>query len=820
MLRKRIVPLLGLLLLLLVLLPASPASAATVDSGACGDKLTWTLDDSGKLTISGTGAMANSPTWNNNKDKIKSVVIGSGVTSIGNYAFRSCTKMTSVTIGSGVVTIGEYAFENCDELQSVKIPDSVTSIGFKAFNACDYLASVTIGNGVVTIGNDCFRDCDRLSVLSIGSKVKTIGNYAFCDCDALTSVTIPDSVESIGSDAFDSCDKLQTVKIGSGVKTIGNYAFRTCVSLTNLTIGSSVQTIGEYAFENCDSLTSVLLPDSVTEIRYKAFNACDALVTVTIGNGVKTIGNDSFRDCVSLKSVTFGNRVKTIGNYAFTGCSSLTSVLLPDSVESVGNDAFSSCSKLTKATVGNGATSIGNYAFRYCAGMKEVSIGHDVKTIGEYAFEGCSSLKDVYYSGEAAQWNKITVKNKNEPLLSAARHYLLAPTGITTGNNQTTGRVTLSWKAAQYAAGYNIYRCDEEIGIYTKLNDAPVAALTYTDGKSGNAGNTYWYKVLAWREGLESPESITVSRVAMCQRPTGLKATPNDQAGTVKLTWTAPTIKSSVSGYRIYKWNSATNAFEWIGGSLKAGGSATSITIPSKYITRGEKAQYSIRGYNSKNTLESISIYAVPATATVKILPATPTGLTAANNLTTGRVKLSWKSVSAATGYNIYRATSENGTYTKLNESPVTALTYTDGKSGNAGLTYWYKVTAVNGSLESAQSAAVSRVSMCQRPASLKAVANADGSVKLTWAAPAIAGSVSGYRVYLWDKSANGGQGAFQWISGSLKAAGSATSVTVPASALTACKGQSVQFSIRGFNNRNVLSSMSIYAAPASATVK
>ena len=391
-----------------------------------------------------------------------------------------------------------------------------------------------------------------------------------------------------------------------------------------------------------------------------------------------------------------------------------------------------------------------------------------------------------------------------------------APTGLAAGNNQTTGRVKLSWQAVNKATGYNVYRAASENGTYTRLNDAPLAALTYTDGKSGNAGNTYWYRVTAVKGDRESERSAAVSGVSMCQRPVNLKAVADDQAGTVTLSWDAPAIKGSVSGYRIYKWNANKNAFEWLGGSLKAAGTATSFIVPAQYVTRGVSTQYSIRGFNTKNTLGSISIYAVPAAAAVKTLPETPAGLAAANNLTTGRVKLSWQSVQGAEGYNVYRASSENGAWEKLNSAPVTAASYTDGRSGNAGTTYWYKVTALSGGLESEKCAAVSRVSMCQRPDGLQAQAGSDGSVRLSWNAPAIKGSVSGYRVYLWDSA----KGGFQWIGGNLKAAGTAVSVTVPASALADYKGRSVQFSIRGFNTKNILGSLSIYAVPAAVTVK
>ncbi|MBQ3151757.1 MAG: leucine-rich repeat domain-containing protein, partial [Clostridia bacterium] len=168
------------------------AEAATY-SGTCGDNLTWTLDTStGKLTISGTGAMTNwssssSAPWYSNRSSVKSVTIGNSVTSIGSYAFYGCTNLTSVTIPDSVTSIGDYAFRGCDSLTSVTIPDSVTSIDDGAFAWCDSLTSVTIGNSVTSIGNSAFYECYRLTSVTIGNSVTSIGSYAFYSCESLTS---------------------------------------------------------------------------------------------------------------------------------------------------------------------------------------------------------------------------------------------------------------------------------------------------------------------------------------------------------------------------------------------------------------------------------------------------------------------------------------------------------------------------------------------------------------------------------------------------------------------------------------------------------
>ena len=84
-------------------------------TGNCGENVTWSFDSkTGELVISGTGEMKNYDAYSHSSpfesSYIKTVIIESGVTSIGSYAFSYCDSLTSVTIGSSVTSIGYYAF--------------------------------------------------------------------------------------------------------------------------------------------------------------------------------------------------------------------------------------------------------------------------------------------------------------------------------------------------------------------------------------------------------------------------------------------------------------------------------------------------------------------------------------------------------------------------------------------------------------------------------------------------------------------------------------------------------------------------------------
>ena len=120
-----------------------------------------------------------------------------------NYVYRNSVQ--KIEIGNGVTSIGNFAFNSCSSLTSITIPNGVTSIGNSAFSSCSSLASITIPNGVTSIGNSAFSRCSSLTSITIPNGVTSIEQYAFDNCSSLSSITIPNSVTSIGKAAFISC---------------------------------------------------------------------------------------------------------------------------------------------------------------------------------------------------------------------------------------------------------------------------------------------------------------------------------------------------------------------------------------------------------------------------------------------------------------------------------------------------------------------------------------------------------------------------------------------------------------------------------------
>ncbi len=292
--KKRILSILLAVVMTFTLLPTVSFAAEIVDSGTCGDNLTWTLDSDGLLTISGTGAI-NSHSFFYNKS-IEMVLIEEGVTSIDSYAFYDCSSLTSVSIPDSVTSIGSFAFSNCSSLTSVTIPDSVASIGYGAFYGGGSLTDLTIGDGVTEIDMDAFTETAYYNDESNWvDGVLYIGAYLIEAKKDITTCTVLETTKLISNGAFYCCDNLTSVIIPDSVTSIGDSAFSYCSSLTSVTIGDSATTIDDWAFYCCDNLTSVTIPDSVTSIGYGAFIGCSSLTSVYFLGAAPELGDCAFQ---------------------------------------------------------------------------------------------------------------------------------------------------------------------------------------------------------------------------------------------------------------------------------------------------------------------------------------------------------------------------------------------------------------------------------------------------------------------------------------------------------------------------------------------
>ena len=363
--------------MIIMLCITSLACAATVASGNCGaqgSNVTWVLDDTGTLTISGTGAMKDCGEylddipWYYNVEEIEAVIIDNGVTSIGDSAFSGCDSLTSITIPASVTSIENHAFGNCSNLRSITIPNNVTSIGDYAFANCSNLRSITIPNSVTSIGYWTFNGCGSLVEINVDAN-----NSVYMSENGI----LFNKKENI-LERYPSGKKDEHYVIPDGVTSIGEGAFSGCSSLTSITVPNSVTSIDNGAFEFCSSLVSVTIPDGLTKISAGTFLMCDSLTNITIPNSITSIGGNAFSVCKNLTSITIPNSVTSIEDYAFAGCSNLTSITIPNSITNIKPQSFYSC----------------------------------------------QNVKDIYYNGSESEWKKFSIALDKKFLLNATIHFV------------------------------------------------------------------------------------------------------------------------------------------------------------------------------------------------------------------------------------------------------------------------------------------------------------------------------------------------------------------------------------------------------------
>ena len=425
-----------------------PEVASYSYSGVCGDNLTWAVDNSARvLYITGTGDMYDyyfynelgrtPPPW---KGIFDHVVIGEGVTSIGDYAFYEY-GIKSVSISSTVTEIGWFSF-GYSSLTSVVIPDTVKSIETSAFEGCYFLTSASIGSSVECIREYAFNECTSLQNINILGNVATVYKNTFIntayyndESNWIDGVLYIDDHLIAAKSAISGA---YTVK--EGTKTIANFAFQSCTALTGITVADSVATIGIHAFSDCSKLADVNIPDSVTSIGTSAFAK-----TAYYNNSSNWVEDVLYagRHLIASKSTVSGIcNIKpgtlTVVDSAFYNRSSLTGVVIPDSLISVGERAFYQCSSLESVVFGNSVSKIGDFAFLHCTELKNIEIPDSVTSVGENAFNNTG-----YYQDDA---------NWIDGVLYLGNHILKAKTSLSGVYFVKPGTLTISVSAFRNCA--------------------------------------------------------------------------------------------------------------------------------------------------------------------------------------------------------------------------------------------------------------------------------------------------------------------------------------------------------------------------------
>ena len=276
-------------------------------------------------------------------------------------------------------------------------------------------------------------------------------------------------------------------------------------------------------------------------------------------------------------------------------------------------------------------------------------------------------------NGTAGAWSSI--------VSVTYKQILSAPT--VTGGNDAQGRPTLKWNAVTGAAKYEVYRARSRSGEYIKYST--VTGTSYTNTSYIENGNTYYYKVRALDANGTAGAWSSIVSVTYRAASTGTLSAPSvtggkDSQGRPTLKWNAVT---GAAKYEVYRARSMNG--DYIKYSTVTGTSYTNTS----YIEDGNTYYYKVRALKSDGTAGAwSSIVSVTYKQTLSA-PAVTGG-----NDAQGRPTLTWNAVSGAAKYEVYRARSKDGTYTKY--STTTGTAYTNSSYLTSGATYYYKVRALD----------------------------------------------------------------------------------------------------------------------------
>ena len=340
-------------------------------------------------------------------------------------------------------------------------------------------------------------------------------------------------------------------------------------------------------------------------------------------------------------------------------------------------------------------------------------------------------------NGTAGAWSSVVSVTYKQTL----------PAPTVTGGNDTQGRPTLKWNAVSGAAKYEVYRARSKDGDYIKYST--VTGTSYTNTSYIESGNTYYYKVRALKSdgtagAWSSVVSVTYKQTLSAPAVTG----GNDAQGRPTLTWKAVT---GAAKYEVYRARSRSG--EYIKYSTVTGTSYTNTS----YIENGNTYYYKVRALKSDGTAGAwSSVVSVTYKQTLSA-PAVTGG-----NDAQGRPTLKWNAVTGAAKYEVYRARSKDGTYTKY--STTTGTAYTNSSYLTSGATYYYKVRALDANGNAGPYSAVVSVT-CRLKLTAPSVTggnDAQGRPTLKWNAVSGAAKYEVYRA----RSMNGDYVKYSTVTG------------------------------------------------------
>lgn len=482
---------------------------------------------------------------------IETLIVSSGIETIGKSAFASCWRLNSVELPTSLRTIGDEAFYNASGFNQLIIPQGVDSIGRRVFAYCHGVQKIEIPSSLTRIGEYAFAFNENLA--SVTSRIQTpfsISQSVFC----LESNSKWDSEQQKDIYTYTKSNANLYVPEGTSVQYQQFAGWNMFAAIYEGEIKEYESDSLKYAYLMSNQTATVIASD-----KYRSYSSITIPGTVTIDGvdyRVTEIGANAFYNCNNLNNVTIKDGVETIGNYAFQDCYNADFGQLPSSLRAIGDYAFRWCNKFN-GILPEGLLTIGKWAFGSCYYMQKVVLPSTLTSIDEYAFRDNSNLATVISHisspfainnnvfGSESTWNEET---QQYDYTCAADLYV--PEGTIDLYKSTEGWTVFSniyegeLKEVTYLDLVYTYNTSSKVATVVKgenYNELKIVSIPSTIPVEGSE---YPVKAIAGRAFSSTP--ITSVEIADGLETIGQEAFSNcEQLSRISLPSTLVTIESS-----------------------------------------------------------------------------------------------------------------------------------------------------------------------------------------------------------------------------------------------------------------------------------
>lgn len=464
---------------------------------------------------------------------IQDVKWGTGLKTIGDFAFTGIYLKETFKVPDGVESIGSYAFANATAFKALVLPASLKNLAPAAFNGCTGILTVTVDSANETYVSESnivytkdFKTAvfcpsgyrgetvdGKENVIVIKEGVEEIARCAFYMVDNCHEFRIPNTVTKIGEEAFAHCYELPQIAIPDSVIEMGESVFASCNNLSKVTIGKGLKKIPVYGFDSAKALKSIEIPANIEEIEENAFWGCGfETITFAKDSKLKKIGAGAF--------YFYGSFDEDYGMAFGDKSSALEEIVLPDSLEEIGDRAFSNNTNLRKVVVGAGLKTFNARAFDTTV-VKDIEVSADNPYLMVESDIVYSKDKTViYYSTDEVNPNVVipdTVKTIEDYAFYAGSVYGYDDTGYYTNLSEKSIQSVKFGAAVETIGDYAFYYTDlpkvelpstvKTIGEGAFYSLDACTTITLNEGleKIGEGAFTFCSKV----ESIAIPDTVT-----------------------------------------------------------------------------------------------------------------------------------------------------------------------------------------------------------------------------------------------------------------------------------------------------------------------